>query len=76
LGLQAGIAKEEIQEVKHARWKEALESRLKLTGKAAEALAKDRKSTAWKRMLAATLRHEVRVRALINTERRNMQLSA
>jgi hypothetical protein len=58
MALQPGIAREEIAELRHARWELALEAALRSLGRSGESLATDRKGAAWKRVLAARLRTE------------------
>lgn len=59
LALGQGIGAEELRELKHARWAEALERALSETGKTRKDVTNDRKTTEWKIRIAARLRSEV-----------------
>ncbi|HVU31788.1 MAG TPA: transposase [Opitutaceae bacterium] len=59
LALQRGVSAHEIQELKHARWADALETVLRQAGRDAESLKTSRKGVAWKREVAAELRRSV-----------------
>ena len=58
MALQPGVARNEIAELKHARWATALEKALASSGHSAESLRTERKGAPWKRQLAIQLRGE------------------
>ncbi len=58
LALSAGFAAKEIEDLKEARWRGALEHALRQAGKTAEDVRADAKGAAWKRVAATVLRDE------------------
>lgn len=58
LVLRVGIAQEELRQIREARWAAVLADELRLKGKSADDIRRDRKGADWKRAIACALRRK------------------